>query len=574
MRDIELRQLALDDFKEMQKTISSTTKYDLMADLNFNKQIFKTNWLEAIRNKNFEWLEKEDTKFMKWSYMHSFGMIIKARGWDYNNLTEEQLTEARKFAIEEARKATYRDVSKLAQTLNELERKSKVGRFLMSTIIPFKKTPINILKRGIEYSPLSIFVGIKQFAFDVKSGRATPAQAIDSITTGMTGVGIMGLGMLLFSMGILNVGDDDDESDKKKYYDRALGKQRYSLNVGNGTYTIDWIVPAIMPLVIGGELAKSFSKESDESLVNQLSSATFSIMDPVFELSMLQGVMQTLTSYSSSGSETVGNVISQMMANFVGQLIPTLSGQIGRVLDPYQRSTVATKNSPIGKWGEQTLRKLANKVFFLTWVNSPVVDIRGKEVVQYDNIITRAFMNLFSPGYYKEGTMTEQDREIIRMYELTKDNAVLPRESISSYEFKGVKYYLDNNQSMVFEKVLGEVSYDQLETLFNSSGYSRLTTDEKVKLIEDTYEYAYNKAKEVDLKSRGISFENSTYSNQKKAEAMGIKVVDYLLIKYEFDRIKADRVNTKKDKFITYLRKMGYGEKLSKILPLFYDDLF
>ena len=63
-----------------------------------------------------------------------------------------------------------------------------------------------------------------------------------------------------------------------------------------------------MPLVIGGELAKSFSKESDESLVNQLSSATFSIMDPVFELSMLQGVMQTLTSYSSSGSGTVGNV--------------------------------------------------------------------------------------------------------------------------------------------------------------------------------------------------------------------------------------------------------------------------
>ena len=181
-------------------------------------------------------------------------------------------------------------------------------------------------------------------------------------------------------------------------------------------------------------------------------------------------------------------------------------------------------------------------------------------------------MNLFSPGYYKEGTMTEQDREIIRMYELTKDNAVLPRESISSYEFKGVKYYLDNNQSMVFEKVLGEVSYDQLETLFNSSGYSRLTTDEKVKLIEDTYEYAYNKAKEVDLKSRGVAYENSGYSKQKKAEVMGIKVVDYLLIKYEFDRIKADRVNTKKDKFITYLRKMGYGEKLSKILPLFFAD--
>lgn len=574
MRDIELRQVALDDFKEMYKTITSTSKYDLMTDLNFNKQIFKTKWLEAVRNKNFDWLQAQDDVFLKLAYTHAFGMIVKARGLDYNNLTEEQLTEVRKFAIEEARKATYRDTSKLAQALNELERKNKVGRFLMSTMIPFKKTPINILKRGIEYSPLSIFIGIKQFAFDIKSGRATPAQALDSITTGLTGVGIMGLGMLLFSMGILNVGDDDDESDKKKYYDRALGKQRYSLNVGDGTYTIDWIVPAIMPLIIGGELAKSFSKESDESLVNQLTSATFSIMDPVFELSMLQGVMQTLTSYSSSGSETVGNVISQLMANYVGQLIPTLSGQIGRVLDPYQRSTIATKDSKIGKWGEQTLRKLANKVFFLTWVNAPVIDIRGKKVVQYDNIVARAFMNLFSPGFYKDGTITEQDKEILKMYDLTKNNAVLPRESVTSYKYKNKDYLINNAQAEVFEKVLGEVSYDQLETLFNSSGYSRLTTDEKVKLIEDTYEYAYNKAKEVDLKSRGVAYENSGYSKQKKAEAVGLKVVDYLLIKYEFDRIKADGFNTKKDKFITYLRKMGYGDKLNKILPLFDIDLF
>ena len=574
MRDIELRQLALDDFKEMQKTISSTSKYDLMADLNFNKQIFKWNWLESIRNKNFDWLEAQDTVFMKLAYTHSFGMIIKARGWDYNNLTEEQLAEVRKFAIEESRKATYRDTSKLAQALNELERKNKVGRFLMSTMIPFKKTPINILKRGIEYSPLSIMIGIKQFAFDVKSEKVTPAQALDSITTGLTGVGIMGLGMLLFSMGLLNVGDDDDESDKKKYYDRALGKQRYSLNIGDATYTIDWIVPAIMPLIIGGELAKSFSKESDESLVNQLTSATFSIMDPVFELSMLQGVMQTLTSYSSSGSETVGNVISQLMANYVGQLIPTLSGQIARIVDPYQRSTIATKDSPIGKWGEQTLRKLANKVPLLSTVNAPVIDIRGQKVVQFDNIVARAFMNLFSPGFYKDGTITEQDKEILKMYDLTKNNAVLPRESVTSYEFKGETYRINNSQAEVFEKVLGEVSYDQLETLFNSSGYSRLTTDEKVKLIEDTYEYAYNKAKEVDLKSRGVAYENSSYSKQKKAEAVGLKVVDYLLIKYEFDRIKADGFNTKKDKFITYLRKMGYGDKLNKILPLFNVDLF
>jgi hypothetical protein len=583
MNDIELKQFAHDDFKEMQKVISSTTKYDLTMDLNFNKQVFKTPLLEAIRNKNFEWLEKEDVLFMKLAYTHSLGMVIKARGWDFNNLTEEQLAEARKIAIDDARKATYRDASKLASTLNQLERNSKVGKFISAAVIPFKKTPFNILKRGIEYSPYSILVGIKQMAFDVKAEKVTVAQALDSITTGMTGMGIMGLGMLLYSMGILNVGDDDDDSDKKRAYDRALGNQRYSINVPGGTYTADWLVPAIMPLILGGELAKAFSKESDETLINQLTNATFSIMDPVFELSMLQGITQTLTSYSSSGAETFGNVISQMVANLVGQFIPTLSGAGARIVDPYQRSTIATKNSPIGKFAEETLRRLANKIMFMNPIldriapdlaNAKVIDVRGQEVVQFDNIITRAFMNLFSPGYYKDGTITEQDREIIRMYELTKDNAVLPRESVSYYQYKNEYYYLDNKQAETFEKVLGEISYQQLDVMFNSSAYTRLSTDEKAKLIGDVYEFAYNKAKETDLKSREVEFVDSGYAKEKQAEAIGLKVVDYLLIKYEFDNIKADKFNSKRDKFITYLRKMGYGDKINQILPLFKVDIF
>lgn len=570
LSDVELKQFVMDDFKEMQKVIATTTKYDLTMDLAFNKTIFKTNWLENVRNKNFDWLEKEDVLFMRLAYTHSLGMVIKARGWDYNNLTEEQLSEARKIATDDARKATYRDVSKFASWLNSIEKSGKTQAFFMAAILPFKKTPINILKRGVEYSPVSIIVGIKQFAFDVKSGKATPAQAMDSLTTGLSGMALMGLGGLLFSMGLLNVGDDDDENDKKKYYDRSMGKQRYSLNIFGGTYTIDWIVPAIMPLMIGGELAKAWSKESDESVINQIMDASFSILDPVFELSMLQGVTQTLTSYSSSGSETIGNIISTSIANLVGQLIPTLSGQIARILDPVQRSTLGTKNSPISKFGEETLRKLANKLplsIFGIYPNAPVVDVRGNEVVNYENIFTRTVMNLFSPGYYKDGTLTEQDKEIIKIYELTQESGVIPKQIPRDYQFEGKKYILDNQQTANFGKILGRISYEELSNLMDSNGYQNISVQEKAILFEKIYEYAWLKAKEEDFNSRKIvrengslaRFEDDTYQNIKEAEKNGIKPVDYLKVKGIFAKLKGE---DKQEQFYAYLRENNYDVNL------------
>lgn len=125
-----------------------------------------------------------------------------------------ELDKARAYAIKEAQKATYRDINNFSQMISRLGR-SQMGKnagslqrlagTIVEGVLPFRKTPANILVRGVEYSPAGL---IKALAYDlprlglaqkgmltntknVKSG----AEIIDLAASGLTGTGLMLLGM-------------------------------------------------------------------------------------------------------------------------------------------------------------------------------------------------------------------------------------------------------------------------------------------------------------------------------------------------------------------------------------------
>ena len=82
---------------------------------------------------------------------------------------------------------------------------------MADALFPFRKTPANILTTGLDYSPIGLAKGVKEAMFDVKSGKCTAADAVDSLASGLTGTGILALGAYLAEEGLLHVraGDDD-----------------------------------------------------------------------------------------------------------------------------------------------------------------------------------------------------------------------------------------------------------------------------------------------------------------------------------------------------------------------------
>ena len=104
------------------------------------------------------------------------------------------------------------------------------------------------------------------------------SQFIDNLSQGLTGTSLTLLGYALASAGFITGGSDDDKEGK---YDYALGNQTYALKIGNNTYSISWLSPVAMPLLVG---ANAFSELEEKEewdanvLINTLASTLGSDM--------------------------------------------------------------------------------------------------------------------------------------------------------------------------------------------------------------------------------------------------------------------------------------------------------
>ena len=181
----------------MKQQITGTGKMNPLNEIMDKRKIFKSKalgWLNKLSDWNSDMLEREDAIFLRKAYIDAMTQFIAAKGLTLEQLTGSYeagklLNDARQFAALEAQKATYRDFNQMAMALNQMKRTPGVG-WLIDGLMPFTKTPMNILKRGLEYSPAGLGNGIYSQLVRVGKGNISAAEAIDQIAAGMTGTGI------------------------------------------------------------------------------------------------------------------------------------------------------------------------------------------------------------------------------------------------------------------------------------------------------------------------------------------------------------------------------------------------
>ena len=196
------KEYAAKDFEIIQKELQGVNaKYAITDDIQSKRPIFRTKLLEFLRKKNGDLLELEDMLFLKKYYTDAFARFMTARNLtekDFDISTEKgqrNLETARAIAFREAQEATYRDDNAVAEWLSHGQKSlqnndSKVLRGLgygVEALMPFKKTPLNIVRRGVEYSPAGLLSGIYDTVYSVKKGNVTAAEAVNKIAKGLTG---------------------------------------------------------------------------------------------------------------------------------------------------------------------------------------------------------------------------------------------------------------------------------------------------------------------------------------------------------------------------------------------------
>ena len=440
-----------------------------------------------------------------------------------------ELEKARDFALKQAEYATFHEDNAVADALSRASRylrtsDNKVlnaGGAMLEGIVPFKKTPANVLRSGLEYSPLGAIKSIKKTGkliyenTGVRKGnladtyinkkgkevaKTLASDVIDSWSKTLTGSGLTALGFYLFDKGILNSSDKD-----LQYQDQLEGKQNYSLTINGKTYTIDWAAPTAMPLLLGAEVAKVWRDSGNDvenwyEHLDEYLNAANRLADPLIETSMLQGIKDTLETAANAAKYDENLNIPTLigynaLTGYLTQGIPTVGGQIARTIDPTRRSTYTDKEGVAGTLEKQG-RKLMNKVPGLSMLNQPYIDTYGREQQNspFDNPLANLGYQMFSPGYLADINTTDADTMSRDVYEKSgKADNILP---------KWYSYFKDTEGKRVSpedftkaSRVAGDIQQTVRNELANDEWFNGLSDADKAEIVDDINTLASNVAK-------------------------------------------------------------------------------
>lgn len=561
------RRAAAAEYKTQKDIVQGGGKYNPADQIRDKQRVFKSRLMNTLMKGNDAALEGEDGLFLRYHYVNAMANYLLANNlteqdlYDANGVETKYLLHARSIALQEAQRNTYRDASELATALNKLSRQNKAAELIVEGLFPFKKTPVNILKRGIEYSPVGLITASVQAAKDLRAGRINASQYIDRLSAGLTGGGIALLGIALASREMLRAGSSGDD-DKDKYEEYALGYQDFSLQIGNHSYTIDWMAPAVMPLMVGAEVYNALTKQgySTSDILNSFAL----VAEPMLSLSMLDGLQSTLQSIASEDGNQLANFSTSALSSYITQGIPTLFGQIARIQQGGSKTVYTDPDSWLPAYLQKIIYKARNKVpaipqaivgdnKWLQWYNNHCTIAAGQDWVdtwgrvdQSNNVLYNIFANMVSPGYYSKIQVGDTDKEILRLYQEYGDTAVLPnlpqkRLTIKDENGESQTVILSAEQYTQIKKDYGSMAYQLLGNLVNCDAYKSASDEDKIYLIDKVYDYA------LAICKNNIDSRHALTSTQQKIKDSGINPARALAAKLQIDAFEDDDSLTQKE---------------------------
>lgn len=491
--------------------------------------------LEAARKGNSYALEVEDVWFSKPHYAYAFAQYSKASGITAEQIRngtvdEVKLAKARYYAIHEAQKATYHDTNDFSEEISKFGRYSGENKVLKGLsvaaegILPFRKTPANILARGVEYSPLGFLNGLKKAMFDVRKGNSTAAEAIDRISSGLTGTGLLALGVYLAAQGVvrgLGAGDDDERE-----FAELQGQQDYSMIIGDQSYTLDWLAPEALPFFIGVNLFEEMQTSGDGVTLASIQNAVAHISEPMLSMTCLQGLNAVFESVGYASQEGLSggvNAIASAATSYLTQALPTILGQLERTSQPSRMTTYTEKNGFLTGDAQYALGKASSRTPGWDYNQIPYIDAWGRRETT-NSLFTRGVNNFLNPAYASTVESSDMEKELERLYGETSSSAVFPSRAAKYFNVDGERVDLTAKQYVSYAAWKGQLSYKLMTELVGTDYYKQADDADKAELVSKVYEYANAVAK---TKVSGYKLDGWV-EKAADAEKYGVSVTEYL----------------------------------------------
>lgn len=560
MRDGASFKAALNDFKDVRAIILNGGKVNEKADylrgIDEKRRIYKNIILESYRKATNWAMDSGDALFCQFTYADSIARFMAANGVTWDAAPETMREAARRRAIKEAAEATYRDSNMFSDLVTKAGIRNpknivqKGVNAVVEGVLPFKKTPMNILVRGMEYSPAGLVNAAYTAAKTQKADSdVTGADVINALAKTLTGTGLMTLGYVLAKSGSLTGSGPDDE--KEKEFWELQGNQDYSIRIpGTDTWlSISFLAPEAIPMLVGANIAEQMMEgNADESTMEIGLKAISKISDPMLELSMLSGINDLLESVEYSQQNGVGTLVSNAVWSYATQYVPSLLRQAEAATDNTRRSIYTDKNTEMPDVFQYPLGKLSQSIPGRDLYQIPYVDRWGRMENNRDSRIGNAFAQLLSPTYVSKDNTSDMERELQRLYDVTGDTAVLPREIPKKVTVDGVDYNFTGNQYVDYATLRGQYAYDALEEMVGSTAYRKLSDEQKLDAVTKVYDEAADIAKQDFVDRQGLDVDGGDKDEEPKLDT-GLSNAEFLAVEARVKGIES--LKDKDDETIT-----------------------
>lgn len=441
-------------------------------------------------------LDFGDRPFYESYFLDSINGQMKA------NKVDKPTADMIDIATQSALEKTWQDNNKITDSVKWLRKGLNFGlKFgLGDIVVPFIKTPANLGKALVDFSPVGFTKGLvvdgTKLIQAQKRGTLTPQMQrkfVNNVSKGITGMLLYLGAYALAASGKLTGSDAEDDKDARSFKRNVLGENPYAIKWGNKTYTYDWAQPLGGIMAISADIANNKSVNG-ESAVNIITNALAAGGNTLFEQSVLTGVSE----FFKNADDGAVSALQGAAADIPAQVVPTLLKQISDYIDPVKRSTYDPNAV------QQSFNTGIAKIPGLEKGLQPVVDVLGRDVKRYGgkNNLFNVFLN---PANVNVANPTPELQEVWKVFEETQDTSVFPKVVGNSITNKGIKYVLSAEEKTDYQRTLGEETNKGLKELMSSKGYKSASATDKAEYIKTIIANSDSKAKKDLLKKKGVT---------------------------------------------------------------------
>lgn len=397
------------------------------------------------------------------------------------------------IATQEALSRTWNDNNEYTKFVLGVRRAlNKVGTKnygLGDVLIPFAKTPANLTKAIVEYSPVGLtkqILNIKDIKNAIETGQFTAQQQhefADKMGKGLAGTLLYVAGYALAQAGIAT-GEPDEDKDVKNFMKNSLGIAPYSIKIGDKSFTYDWSQPVATPLAIMTNLYQTNKNNPDATMLDKIMSATNIGTNQLMEQSFMESLNEVL-----NGNGEITERIQKAILDLPARAIPTFSKQIADMVDGTQRTSFE-----YGQPVKSAINSAKAKLPFVSKELTPVVDTLGNEVEKYGGE-NNWFNVFFNPANMNKGKKTKAGEEIYNVYQETGDTTIFPVTAPYYVNQDGAKITMDSKQRAEYQKTAGDYTEETVNKLINDSDYQKLDDPEKAEILSQVVKDSNEKAK-------------------------------------------------------------------------------